>query len=209
MSAGASRPKKKSQRPARPAGEIRKPYPVWLVTTAAFLLPGSGQMLNGFPVRGIIMQFFMIVLGFVTYKISSPDISFIGRFAGGIFVYVFSVIDANTVAKRAMAAWERMGEGGGGAGSGPTSSGRRPNKDREPQKGAKPSRRRVQGEGETRQRPPVRTKPTKPTNPTKPTKPKNSTNQTKPTRPPGEPPLKGGGGVRVALAARGESTGVS
>jgi TM2 domain-containing membrane protein YozV len=89
---------------------MRKPYPVWLVTVAAFLLPGSGQMLNGFPVRGIIMQFFMILLGFVTYKISSPDISFIGRFAGGIFVYVFSVIDANTVAKRAMTAWERMSE---------------------------------------------------------------------------------------------------
>ena len=113
MSAAASRPKKKAQRRCQAeAGEIRKPYPVWLVTTAAFVLPGSGQMLNGNPVRGIVMQFFMVVLGFVTYKISCPDISLIGRFAGGIFVYVMSVIDANTVAKRPMAAWERMSKEG-------------------------------------------------------------------------------------------------
>ena len=115
MSAARSRPRRKAPPPAKPKqGEIRKPYPVWFVTAAAFVLPGSGQMLNGNAIRGIVMQFFMVLLGFITYKVSSPDISLIGRFAGGIFVYVMSVIDANTVAKRRMAAWERMGESGGG-----------------------------------------------------------------------------------------------
>lgn len=93
-------------------GELRKPYPVWLVTLAAFVLPGSGQMLNGNAFRGITMQFFMLFLGFVTYEVTDSSISLIGRFAGGIFVYVFSVIDANAVAKRRRTAWARIEAGG-------------------------------------------------------------------------------------------------
>jgi hypothetical protein len=108
MSPGGPR-QKKTSRPARAAqGEVRKPYPVWLVTTAAFVLPGSGQLLNGNPIRGITMQFFMLFLGFITYQVTDPSISLIGRFSGGIFVYVFSVIDANSIARRRSAAWARM-----------------------------------------------------------------------------------------------------
>jgi hypothetical protein len=110
----AGRSSKKDKRPSRSAnGARRKPYPVWVVTLAAFLLPGSGQMLNGFPFRGITMQFFMLFLGYVTYQVTDDDISIIGRFSGGLFVYVFSVIDAHGMARRRMAAWER-GDGPAG-----------------------------------------------------------------------------------------------
>jgi TM2 domain-containing membrane protein YozV len=86
----------------------KKPRPVWVVTLCAFVLPGSGQVLNGDPIRGIIMQFFMLLGGFLTYQVAGPDISIIGRLAGGIAVYVFSVIDANGIAKRRARAWERI-----------------------------------------------------------------------------------------------------
>jgi hypothetical protein len=96
------------QKRAAPQSPPRKPYSVRVVTVAAFLLPGSGQMLNGDAVRGIVMQFFMLLLAFITYQLSGPDISFIGRISGGLLVYVFSVVDANNVAKRRNRAWERI-----------------------------------------------------------------------------------------------------
>jgi len=100
-------PSRRGSTPAR-----RKPYPVWLVTVAAFVLPGSGQMLNGDAIRGITMQFFMLFLAFITYQVTAPNISFIGRIAGGLLVYVFSVLDAYNVARKRARAWERLNQDG-------------------------------------------------------------------------------------------------
>lgn len=106
---GTSRPKPNQNLPSPPA---RKPYPVWLVTAVALVLPGAGQVLNGDPIRGITMQFFIMFLAFITYMVTNPDISMFGRFAGGIFVYLFSVLDANAIAKKRARAWDRMSAGG-------------------------------------------------------------------------------------------------
>ena len=95
--------------PASAQGPLRRPRPVWFVTLMAFVLPGSGQVLNGAPARGVIMQFGMIFMAYITFQITTPDISLIGRAAGGLLVYVFSVVDANGIAKRRVSAWERMG----------------------------------------------------------------------------------------------------
>ena len=40
------------------------------------------------------MLFFMLVLGVVTYQMAAPGISVIGQFAGGIFIYALSIMDA-------------------------------------------------------------------------------------------------------------------
>jgi hypothetical protein len=74
----------------------------------AFVLSGSGQMLNGDPLRGTIMQFFMAFLGYMSWQLTNPQISFVGRIAGGLLVYVFSIVDANGLAKKRVLAWERM-----------------------------------------------------------------------------------------------------
>ena len=109
-SRGASPAKKTRSGAQRTQAELprRKPRPVWKVTLFAFVLPGSGQMLNGDPTRGVVMQFFMLLFSYITYQVTTPDISIVGRLAGGIAVYVISVLDANGIAKRRMAAWERM-----------------------------------------------------------------------------------------------------
>lgn len=102
-----------SKRPKRkeaPATKVRKPWPVAAVTVAAFLLPGVGQILNGNATRGTVMQFFMMALAFATYVATGPDISMIGRFSGGVFVYVISVLDAYHIARRRTNAFARLSE---------------------------------------------------------------------------------------------------
>jgi hypothetical protein len=76
-----------------------------LVLAAAIVLPGSGQVLNRTPVRGLIFVFYIVLLGVVTYQLTTPDHSLIGRYAGGLFVYAISIMDAyRSAAYRAAAA---------------------------------------------------------------------------------------------------------
>ena len=65
-----------------------------LVLAVAIVLPGVGQVLNRTPVRGLIFVFYMLLLGTITYHLTTPDHSFLGRYAGGLFVYAISVLDA-------------------------------------------------------------------------------------------------------------------
>jgi hypothetical protein len=76
----------------------------YLVLAAALVLPGSGQVLNGTPQRGLTFLFFIVLLGWVTANLMPADSSFIGHYIGGVFIYGLSVIDAY---KRARINWEQ------------------------------------------------------------------------------------------------------
>lgn len=65
-----------------------------LVVGIALILPGMGQVVNRMPTRGLMFVFYVVLLGVVTYNLTTPDHSLIGRYSGGIFVYVLSVLDA-------------------------------------------------------------------------------------------------------------------
>ncbi|GAA1798577.1 hypothetical protein HC028_13645 [Planosporangium flavigriseum] len=65
-----------------------------VVLAAAILLPGSGQVINRTPVRGLVFVFYMLLLGAITYRLTTEHHSFLGRFSGGLFVYAISVLDA-------------------------------------------------------------------------------------------------------------------
>jgi hypothetical protein len=106
-----SRRRGPKQPKAEPKGSLKKPRPVWFVTLMAFVLPGSGQVFNGAPTRGVIFQFGMVMGGFITYQLTTPETSFLGRMAGGLLVYVFSIVDANGIAKLRVKAWERIEAG--------------------------------------------------------------------------------------------------
>ena len=54
------------------------------------------------------MQFGMIFGAFITYMLTTPAISPIGRMAGGLLVWVFSIVDAHGIATRRVHAWERI-----------------------------------------------------------------------------------------------------
>lgn len=72
----------------------RRPLPPMLVLVTALLLPGVGQVLNRQPVRGLVFLFFMLLLGGFTLKTAAPEASLAGKFAGGLFVWAMSILDA-------------------------------------------------------------------------------------------------------------------
>ena len=109
-----SRKRPSTQPKAVPKGELKQPRPVWFVTLMAFVLPGSGQVFNGAPARGVIMQFGIVFAAFISYQLTTPEISPIGRMAGGLAVWVFSIVDANGIAKRRVHAWARIQAGQAG-----------------------------------------------------------------------------------------------
>jgi hypothetical protein len=71
-----------------------RPVNPLLVLAAAIVLPASGQVINREPVRGLIFIFFILLLGGFTLKTAAPDVSIVGKLAGGIFVYAISIFDA-------------------------------------------------------------------------------------------------------------------
>lgn len=51
--------------------------------------------------RGFIMLVWMLVMGFITYKLTDESISFVGRFSGGFAIYLLSVLDVHgTITKK-------------------------------------------------------------------------------------------------------------
>lgn len=67
----------------------------WLPVISTLIIPGSGYVLLGKPARAMQMLFFMCFLGFVTFMLTGPDISPVGRFAGGFGVWALSVIEVH------------------------------------------------------------------------------------------------------------------
>lgn len=73
---------------------LKKPLHPYLVMLIAIVLPGFGQTVNNAPKRGLMMIFFMLVLGIVTFNLAKPNVSMVGKLSGGIFIYAISIMDA-------------------------------------------------------------------------------------------------------------------
>jgi hypothetical protein len=83
-----------------------KPLSPRLVLVVAMILPGVGQVLNRQPVRGLIFLFFLLLLGGFTLKTAAPDVSVVGKFSGGLFVWAMAIYDAYKTARIRTAVWE-------------------------------------------------------------------------------------------------------
>ncbi|MDP0926377.1 hypothetical protein Q0601_04235 [Paracoccus onubensis] len=86
----------------------RPPNP-YLVLAVAIILPGVGQVLNRQPFRGLLFLFFMFLLGGYTLKTAAPDVSLLGKFSGGVFVYAMAIFDAYRHARIRYAVWQHRG----------------------------------------------------------------------------------------------------
>ena len=86
----------------------RRPVHPGLLLLAAILLPGFGHTLCGFRYRGLAIQMFMIVLGLITWHLTTPQQSLVGRLAGGLFIYAISIMDAYRLAKLRWDAYRRQ-----------------------------------------------------------------------------------------------------
>lgn len=73
---------------------VKSPPNPYVVLISAIFLPGSGQVWNGEPMRGLIFVFFIFLLGAFTLLTAAPDVSFVGRYAGGFFVWAMAMLDA-------------------------------------------------------------------------------------------------------------------
>lgn len=71
-----------------------------LIMLCAFLIPGSGLVILGKPVRGFMYLVWMLFFGYLTYKYSLPATTPIGRFAGGIAVWALSIVETWRVLSR-------------------------------------------------------------------------------------------------------------
>jgi len=84
---------------------MKRPANPYLVLAAAILLPGTGHVLNRDPVRGLLFLFFILLLGGFTLKTAAPDVSVVGKLAGGLFVWALSVLDAYKKARIRTETW--------------------------------------------------------------------------------------------------------
>lgn len=73
---------------------LRRPLNPYLVLLIAIVLPGVGHVAAGLPSRGLVFVFFMLLFGWITFHMTTPDHSIIGRLAGGLFIYALSITDA-------------------------------------------------------------------------------------------------------------------
>jgi len=79
---------------AEEAGAAGRPLNPYLVMGIAALLPGVGQLLNYQGRRALTFLFFLLIGGWISSHLSGTEQSFIARYAGGVFVYAVSVLDA-------------------------------------------------------------------------------------------------------------------
>jgi hypothetical protein len=84
---------------------MSKPLNPNLILGVATLLPGVGQVLNRQPLRGLIFVFFIVLLGAFTLKTAAPEVSFVGKMSGGLFVWAMAIYDAYKTARIRAAVW--------------------------------------------------------------------------------------------------------
>jgi hypothetical protein len=79
--------------------KARPPLNPYIVLILAIVLPGAGHVAIGLPQRGLGFAFFTALLAILSWLTTTPEHSFMGRIAGGLFVWAISIPDAYTVAR--------------------------------------------------------------------------------------------------------------
>ncbi len=90
---------------------MSRPWHPYVVLVSAMFLPGAGQIMNGQPSRGLLMVFYIVLLAAVSFHLTTPEHSILGRYAGGWFIYAMSFMDAYRTARFR---WENYLQSGGG-----------------------------------------------------------------------------------------------
>jgi len=85
-----------------------KPLHPWAVLALAVVLPGVGHVACRQPMRGLVFLFFIILLGAFTMKTAAPEVSLIGKYAGGLFVWAMSILDAYRIGRIRYEVWRHQ-----------------------------------------------------------------------------------------------------
>ncbi len=73
---------------------MSKPVNPYLVLLLSIILPGAGHVAIGEARRGLAFALFVLLFSFLTYMTTTPEQSFLGRHAGGLFIWALSIPDA-------------------------------------------------------------------------------------------------------------------
>jgi len=84
---------------------VKRPIDPYLVLALAVLAPGAGHVAVGAQMRGLGFAFFSLLLALLCWHTSGPETSFIGRSAGGLFVWALSIPDAYRIARIRYEVW--------------------------------------------------------------------------------------------------------
>ena len=71
----------------------------WVAILAAVVVPGSAHVFLGRAARGLLLVCWMLFFAFLTWQLTTPNISIVGRLSGGIAVWVLSVLEAWRLAR--------------------------------------------------------------------------------------------------------------
>jgi hypothetical protein len=83
------------------------PLNPYTVLALAILLPGVGHVAVGQPQRGFGFAFFTLLLALVSWHTTTPEHSFVGRCAAGLFVWALSIPDAYRIARTNYEKWRQ------------------------------------------------------------------------------------------------------
>jgi hypothetical protein len=87
--------------------QVRAPLHPYLVLLLAIVLPGAGHVAVGQPQRGFGFAFFSLLLALLTWHVTTPQHSFAGRSAAGLFIWALSIPDAYRIARTQYEVWRR------------------------------------------------------------------------------------------------------
>lgn len=73
---------------------MSKPMNPYLVLLLAIVLPGGGHVGIGEARRGLVFALFVVLFSLLTFMTTTPETSFVGRHAGGLFIWALSIPDA-------------------------------------------------------------------------------------------------------------------
>ncbi len=90
---------------------LPKPINPYAILALAIVLPGSGHVFSGVAMRGLQFLFFIIVIGWATSKVAPAQASFLGHYAGGVFIYALSILDAYRIARIKWETWRQAQNG--------------------------------------------------------------------------------------------------
>lgn len=89
------------------AASPRPPLNPYVVLALAVVLPGVGHVAIGQPQRGLVFASFTLLFAFLTFILSTPEQSFVGRHAGGLFIWALSIPDAYRRARLAQSSFNQ------------------------------------------------------------------------------------------------------
>ncbi len=78
-----------------------------VVLAVSLVFTGVGQVLNGQASRGLMMAFTALSLAWVSYHLTTPEHSFVGRYAGGFMIHAIALMDAYKVARIRWETWQQ------------------------------------------------------------------------------------------------------